>query len=116
MEEREAHRQNAEKLHKMLPNAVFGTAIGFYEGIRSAPSDRLPLIGSVPPGFLIEGFVSEKDSVNDTLFLNTGMGSRGLIFSDLGARIIAAQVTGEPYPIEKDLLDAVNPARFLSRT
>ena len=40
------------------------------------------------------------------------MGSRGLIFSDLGARIIAAHVLGEPYPIEKDLLDAVSPARF----
>lgn len=116
MDEREAHKQNAEKLYKMLPNAGFGTAIGFYEGIRSAPSDRLPLIGNVPPGFLTERFVSEKDSSNDALFLNTGMGSRGLIFSDLGARIIAAQVTGEPYPIEKDLLDAVNPARFLGRT
>ena len=116
MDEREAHKQNAEKLYKMLPNVGFGTAIGFYEGIRSAPSDRLPLIGNVPSGFLTEGFASEKDSVNDTLFLNTGMGSRGLIFSDLGARIIAAQVTGEPYPIEKDLLDAVNPARFLGRT
>ena len=112
LEEKDAHQKNAEKLFKMIPSTEIGTAIGFYEGTRLAAWDRLPMIGSVPPGLLKESFISKADCAEGNLFLNTGMGSRGLIFSDLGARIIAAHVLGEPYPIEKDLLDAVSPARF----
>ena len=38
--------------------------------------------------------------------------SRG---SALGARVLAACITGAPMPLEADLLDAIDPARFASR-
>lgn len=114
MDTRQAHLQNLEKLTKMLPKTDMGTAVGFYEGRRLAASDRLPLIGEMPAGVLSSSS-GNGDAREKGLYLNTGMGSRGLIFSDLGARIIAAHVMGEPYPIEKDLLEAVDPARFVGR-
>ena len=33
----------------------------------------------------------------------------------LGAELIASQLEGEPWPLERELADAVDPARFLIR-
>ncbi len=33
----------------------------------------------------------------------------------LGAELIACQITGEPMPLELDLAEALDPARFLVR-
>jgi tRNA 5-methylaminomethyl-2-thiouridine biosynthesis bifunctional protein len=43
------------------------------------------------------------------------MASRGLTWAALSADIIASDVAGEPMPVERDLLEAVDPARFLVR-
>jgi len=45
----------------------------------------------------------------------SGLGSRGIAGSALGARVLAAAIAGAPMPLEADLLDAVDPARFASR-
>jgi len=42
-------------------------------------------------------------------------GSRGLTWAALGGEIIASLLEGEPPPLESDLLDAVDPGRFLLR-
>ena len=42
-------------------------------------------------------------------------GSRGLVWSALGAELIASQIEGEPWPIERELAEALDPARFLLR-
>ena len=44
-----------------------------------------------------------------------GFGSRGLVWAALGAELIASQLEGEPWPLERELADAVDPARFLIR-
>ncbi|MBE0632076.1 MAG: bifunctional tRNA (5-methylaminomethyl-2-thiouridine)(34)-methyltransferase MnmD/FAD-dependent 5-carboxymethylaminomethyl-2-thiouridine(34) oxidoreductase MnmC, partial [Burkholderia vietnamiensis] len=44
-----------------------------------------------------------------------GFGSRGLVWASLGAELIASQLEGEPLPLERELADAVDPARFLIR-
>ncbi|EGD01892.1 bifunctional tRNA (mnm(5)s(2)U34)-methyltransferase/FAD-dependent cmnm(5)s(2)U34 oxidoreductase, partial [Burkholderia sp. TJI49] len=44
-----------------------------------------------------------------------GYGSRGLVWAALGAELIASQLEGEPWPLERELADAVDPARFLIR-
>ncbi len=49
------------------------------------------------------------------LFVFAGLGSRGIAGSALGAQVLAASITGAPLPLEADLLDAVDPARFASR-
>lgn len=44
-----------------------------------------------------------------------GYGSRGLVWAALGAELIAAQIEGEPWPLERELAEAIDPARFLIR-
>ena len=45
----------------------------------------------------------------------TALGSRGITWSALGAQVLAAQVSGGPAPLSERLLDALDPARFVSR-
>ena len=49
------------------------------------------------------------------LYLLTGLGSRGITWSPLAARTLAAWIAGSPLPLEASLLDAVDAARFASR-
>jgi tRNA 5-methylaminomethyl-2-thiouridine biosynthesis bifunctional protein len=49
------------------------------------------------------------------LFVFTALGSRGITWSALGAQLLASIITGAPAPIEASLIDAVDPARFVSR-
>ncbi|CAG9228858.1 hypothetical protein BVI434_550049 [Burkholderia vietnamiensis] len=37
------------------------------------------------------------------------------MWASLGAELIASQLEGEPLPLERELADAVDPARFLIR-
>jgi tRNA 5-methylaminomethyl-2-thiouridine biosynthesis bifunctional protein len=43
------------------------------------------------------------------------LGSRGIASAALGAEVLAAAIIGAPLPAEADLLDAIDPARFLTR-
>ena len=49
------------------------------------------------------------------LYAAVGYGSRGLIWSGLAAELIASQLEGEPAPLEADLLDALDPGRFVMK-
>ena len=42
-----------------------------------------------------------------------GYASRGLIWAPLAAELLAAQLGGEPLPIESSLAQALDPGRFL---
>ena len=95
--------------------------------------DRLPLIGAVPQAAAADGSVvapvpagagaprrprlDQPRLVPRTagLFLYTGMGSRGITWSALGAQVLASWVTGAPQPVEAALVDAVDPARWVAR-
>ena len=59
---------------------------------------------------------SEKGTlVSPSLYGAFAFGSRGLVWSVLGAELIAAQIEGEPWPIERELAEAIDPGRFLLR-
>jgi len=49
------------------------------------------------------------------LYLCTALGSRGITWSALCARVLASAIAGTPAPMETSLLDAVDPARFVAR-
>ncbi len=49
------------------------------------------------------------------LFVNLGHGARGLAYTPLCAELLAAQINNEPWPIARELGNALNPARFLIR-
>jgi tRNA 5-methylaminomethyl-2-thiouridine biosynthesis bifunctional protein len=49
------------------------------------------------------------------LALCLGLGSRGIGWAALLGRVVAARLEGAPVPLEADLLDALDPARFRVR-
>jgi tRNA 5-methylaminomethyl-2-thiouridine biosynthesis bifunctional protein len=49
------------------------------------------------------------------LFVFTALGSRGISWAPLGARTLASWITAAPAPLEASLMDAIDPARFISR-
>ena len=51
----------------------------------------------------------------DGLYGAFAYGSRGLVWAAHGAELIASQLEGEPWPLERELAEHVDPARFLQR-
>jgi tRNA 5-methylaminomethyl-2-thiouridine biosynthesis bifunctional protein len=49
------------------------------------------------------------------LFVAAGLGSRGLTWAPLVGRLIESWITGAPYPLPADLIDALDPARYATR-
>ena len=85
---------------------------------RATTPDRLPLVGPAPD--LTAPCPSRADAPRllprqPGLWLHSGLGSRGLTTATLCAELIAAQVSGAPWPLEADLADAIDPARLALR-
>ena len=86
---------------------------------RCSSRDRLPLIGAVPAAWL-DGEDTGWDQPRFVprapgLFMFTALGSRGITWAALGAEVLAAWITGSVMPLEADLVDATDPARYLTR-
>jgi tRNA 5-methylaminomethyl-2-thiouridine biosynthesis bifunctional protein len=91
-------------------------------GIRLSTRDHLPLIGPVPDARAVDAMrdALRRDDRLDApvcrdLWVATGFGGRGLLWSVVAAEILAARLEGEPAAIERDLSAAVAPDRFLRR-
>ena len=126
----EDHRHNVTRLRALIrdaPSIDIGTLEGRV-GFRWACVDRLPLIGAVPLSAVGATLGMGRDVATSPrpeqprfaprapgLFVFVGLGSRGIAGSVLGAQVLASGITGAPMPLEADLLDAVDPARFASR-
>lgn len=119
--EEEGHRGNLERLEQLLPGsarqfdpALLKGSVGF----RCVAADRLPLIGALP-----DAAAEWPDAHSRALSVPRmvglygafAYGSRGLTWAALGGEVIASLIEGEPLPLESDLLDAVDPGRFLLR-
>ncbi|MEQ1807036.1 MAG: bifunctional tRNA (5-methylaminomethyl-2-thiouridine)(34)-methyltransferase MnmD/FAD-dependent 5-carboxymethylaminomethyl-2-thiouridine(34) oxidoreductase MnmC [Burkholderiaceae bacterium] len=114
------HRANLERLARLVPlgQPPSVDALQGRVGWRCASLDRLPVIGAVP----------REDSASPArddqprrvareagLFVFVGLGSRGITWSALGGRLLASWITGAPAPVPANLIDAVDPARFVTR-
>ncbi len=109
--------ENLARLDFMLPG--FGATLAAPElagrvGFRPASPDRLPMIGAMPGGerpagaTLLEHLPREQG-----LYVLSGFGARGLVWSALAAELLAGQLCAEPLPLERDIVAALDPARFL---
>ena len=114
------HRDNRTKAELLIgPDALHETeALDGRVAWRAATADRLPLVGPAPD--LAAARPSRSDAVRllprqPGLWLHSGLGSRGLTTATLCAELIAAQASGAPWPLEADLADAIDPARWLLR-
>ena len=123
------HAANLAQLERLTgtPLAVNPSMLSGRTAWRWTSRDRLPVIGAVPalPCF---DFPRAPDSrparrADQTrfvprvpgLFVFTALGSRGITWSALGGRVVAAAISGAPAPLEASLLDAIDPARFVTR-
>lgn len=114
------HEENLAKLARLL-GATAGLGASQLQGRvgwRCTAVDRLPLIGAVPdPDAAAVGSADQPRLLarREGLFVFAALGSRGIVQSALGARLLAAWVTGAPAPVAASLMDAVDPARFAAR-
>lgn len=111
-----SHDDNLARVRSLLgdpalvPDAPLRGRVGF----RCIGPDRLPLVGALgdaaQPG--------RNERLRDLprhpgLHALLGYASRGLIWAPLAAELLAAQLEGEPLPLESALVQALDPARFM---
>lgn len=85
-------------------------------GWRIGTEDRLPIVGPVAA----EPTGPRRDQARlwprvPGLFVCTAFGGRGITLAPLLGRLVAAQVTGQPLPLEQSLVDAIDPVRWRVR-
>ena len=100
------HSANHARLKALLPACAHTLAEQFddgsvqaWRGTRHAPADHLPVVGPL------------MDGDSPTLWISTGLGSRGLSTSVLCAELLAARLGAEPWPVEASLARHLEPRR-----
>ena len=120
----EDHAENLQRLAAMLPGfaAAVGAdldpaRLGGRVGFRPASPDRLPMIGALPLPLADAAPARRLDELarQPGLYALSGYGARGLVWSALAAELLACALEGDPAPLERDLLEAIDPARFVLR-
>ena len=121
------HAYNRERLAQLAGIEAesvgnLGEAIGRV-GWRALTPDRLPIVGALPDLAALAPLKRAdaarlvprwRDEIRG-LYVFTGLGSRGLTTAAIGAELLASWVGGVPCPLEADLRDALDPARFTLR-
>lgn len=125
-------QQNLEQLTQFGPeiaNLFADQPLGSLGGrvaFRCTTPDYLPLVGPAPDraAFLEDFAPLRKDArlniprpgrYHEGLFINVGHGSRGLCYTPLSAELLVAHIEREPMPLDRELVQALHPARFLIR-
>ena len=123
------HQRNLERAAQLgLCPADGATQVGPQTsgrvGWRATTPDRLPLVG--PPVDVAAHEIARQQGrtrmdtlrqlprcqgADHGLFLLAGLGSRGITSAALAAQVLAAWVTGAPFPVDAALRDALDPAR-----
>ena len=113
------HRDNLARLEAMLPGytaRLDAATLAGRVGFRPASPDRLPMVGALPlAATLPHPLPLAEIGRQPGLYVVSGFGARGLVWSALMAELLASRLEGEPLPLERDLADAVDPARWLLR-
>lgn len=123
------HRENLDRWGRLVAVAKAATPhrLSGRTSWRWVSGDRLPLIGAVPAAAFKASDVGRQGTPSSRLdharfvarapglFVFAALGSRGIASASLGGRLLAAAITGAPSVVETDLVDAVDPARFISR-
>lgn len=117
-----AHQDNLSKLAQLLPDypvsSIDPQHLSGRVGRRPSTPDRLPLVGAIPDfAQTPQGGVSQLHQIPriEGLYGLLGFGARGLTWAGLSAELLACQLCGEPLPLDKKLVEAVDPARFWLR-
>ncbi|MFZ4876012.1 FAD-dependent 5-carboxymethylaminomethyl-2-thiouridine(34) oxidoreductase MnmC [Janthinobacterium sp. Mn2066] len=111
-----SQQDNIGKVADILNVPAFDAPLAGRTGFRCVAPDRLPLAGALPDPAVPGRCERLRDVPRwPGLFGLLGYASRGLIWAPLAAELLACQLEGEPLPLEVQLVDAVDPGRFLLR-
>jgi tRNA 5-methylaminomethyl-2-thiouridine biosynthesis bifunctional protein len=113
-----SQHDNLARLDQILPgisSTLADQPLTGRVGFRCVSADRLPLVGALPDQAAMANF--SGDRLRDVprlpgLYGLLGYASRGLIWAPIAAELLAAQIAGEPLPVERELAAALDPARF----
>ncbi|MBN3854422.1 bifunctional tRNA (5-methylaminomethyl-2-thiouridine)(34)-methyltransferase MnmD/FAD-dependent 5-carboxymethylaminomethyl-2-thiouridine(34) oxidoreductase MnmC [Paraburkholderia sp. Ac-20340] len=120
------HVENLERVALMLPElaAAAEPSTGWRGrvALRCVASDRMPMIGQLGDETAARQDAQRLSGAwpldlprTPGLYGAFAFGSRGLVWAALGAELIASQLEGEPWPLERELAEQIDPARFLQR-
>jgi tRNA 5-methylaminomethyl-2-thiouridine biosynthesis bifunctional protein len=119
--------RNLAQLETRFPGLLDPDCVlGGRASLRAMTTDHLPLTGPVP---LVERFVEDFASLRHGrlertfgeavcypgLWVIAGLGARGLVTAPLAGELLAAQISGGPWPVAAGTAAALHPARFLVR-
>lgn len=111
-----SHDENLAKVGSLLgiEDAAHGAPLRGRTGFRCVAPDRLPLVGALADAAPTGRAERLRDLPRHPgLYGLLGYASRGLIWAPLAAELLAAQLEGEPLPLERTLAEALDPARFM---
>ncbi len=124
------HLENISNLTEILPElghkiAADKDQLTGRTAFRCSTPDYMPIVGPAP---VYEQFTEtfaqlRKDRKWNfgeaqpehfpNLYVNTGHGSKGLITCPISAELLASMLCSEPLPLPKELIDMINPCRFI---
>ncbi len=113
-----SQHENLAHLRAMLadPAVAIDAPLAGRVGFRAVATDRLPMVGAVPDVDYEVGAERLRELPrHEGVYCLLGYASRGLIWAPLAAELLAAGLEGEPLPLEGELVDALDPGRFLLR-
>jgi tRNA 5-methylaminomethyl-2-thiouridine biosynthesis bifunctional protein len=125
-------QENRQRLINCLPESQWPQQVDVSDnqarnGVRCATRDHLPMSGSTPdydatlaqyadlPEQRANAANVADAPVHNGLFVLGALGSRGLCSAPLAAEVLAAQMSGEPQPLDAATLAAMNPNRYWVR-
>lgn len=128
----EDQQENRDRLLRCLPEVEWPQDVDVSAGearmgVRCATRDHLPMAGSLPDydATLAQyGDLARQRAQPETvasapvwpgLYVLGALGSRGLCSAPLAAEALAAQLAGEPQPLDAATLAALNPNRYWVR-
>lgn len=124
------HQENLKNLSETIPELanLFESSFANINGrtaFRCSTPDYMPIVGPAPVyEAYLEDFAQLRKDKNwrfgniapqhhSNLYVNTGHGSKGLITCPISAELLASMICEEPLPLPKNLIDMINPARFI---
>lgn len=111
-----SHDENLSKVRSLLGDEALAldAPLRGRTGFRCVGPDRLPLVGALADATPTGRAERLRDLPRHPgLYGLLGYASRGLIWAPLAAELLAAQMEGEPVPLERPLAEALDPARFM---
>ncbi len=121
----EQDAENLAALTNMFPGYELSTTVlAQRSALRVNTRDRLPLVGPLANFPVMEKQYAglsrnarqefrEAGAYHPGLYISAGHGSNGLATCPISGEYLASLLNGDPLPLDRDAIEALNPSRFL---